>query len=225
MAKRGGVVALTAAYDKRGKRDATRAFIPEAKRFTDYWANEGYSTHVARIDNRARTRERRRQVVRALRLLPNGIKHLAIFAHGWRTGIQLGFRLSQINALVRQIDMHAVDEAPVISLYCCSTAQGGPGGDGGFADELRDALCEHGMVECRVDAHTNKGHTTRNPYVRRFEGEGSSFGSQGGRFVVRPRSRLWRPWREALRDREDPLRYAFGRMTVAEIHDWLWPIS
>ena len=225
MVERGGVVALATAYDSKGKRDATRAFLPEAKAFTGYWADEGYPTHLARIDTRARMHVRRRQVAEALGLLSGGIKHVAIFAHGWRTGIQLGFHLRHVGALARLIDVHAVDEAPVVSVYCCSTAQGGPGGDGGFADELRDAMCSHGLVQCRVDAHTTRGHTTRNPHLRRFEGEGSTHGGQGGRFIVRPRGKLWGAWKRALRDREDPLRYAFGRMDVAEIHDWLWPVS
>ncbi len=223
MAK-GGVVALTVAHDKRGKRDASRAFIPEAKRFIAYWEGEGYRTHLALINNRARVAERRRQSIDAIGEL-GLVKHVAIFAHGWRTGIQMGFRTKHVAALARHLDAVSVDDGLVVSLYCCSTAQGDTGGEGGFADELRDALCEVGLTGCRVDAHVNRGHTTRNPHVRRFEGEGSVHGGQGGRYIVRPRTKLWREWRKALRDREDPLRYAMSRMDVAEIHDWLWPIA
>ena len=218
MAK-GGVVALSVAHDKRGKRDASRAFIPEAKRFLAYWESEGLRTHLALINNRARVATRRKQVIDALGGA-GSLKHLAIFAHGWRTGIQMGFRLGHLAALGRKIAEHTVDDAPVVTLYTCSTAQGsGSGGDGGFADELRDALCREGMIECRVDGHVTKGHTTRNPHVRRFEGEGSPFGEIGGRYIVKPRGRLWWPWKQALRGPDDTFRYAYGRMSIADIHN------
>jgi hypothetical protein len=116
---------------------------------------------------------------------------------------------------------------PVVALYCCSTGAASSadayaefGGDGGFADRLRDALCVAGGVHCTVDAHTTAGHTTMNPYVRRFEGRGSRVGGVGGFDLVSPKSGdLWRRWRRALR--ETSLRYRFPVMSVAEIHDWL----
>jgi hypothetical protein len=213
----GAVIAITPWRDTKGKRDATRAFIPEAKRFTAYWHARGYEAEYHCIDNTKPNVERRRQTIEAIWSKPK-LKHLAIFAHGWRSGIQLGFRLSHMRALARAIEQVAVDDAPVVSLYCCSTAQGSTGGDGGFADELRDELCHQGLVRCRIDAHTTQGHTTRNPHMRRFEGEGSYTGGQGGWFIVRPRSKLWRAWTKALRHPDGTLRYELSRLSVPEIH-------
>jgi len=218
------VLAIAPLHDTKGKRDATRAFIPEAHRFIDYWESQGLSGRVVCVDNRATNPVRRSEMIHAI-AGTGQLRHLAIFAHGWRTGIQFGFRRNHLAALARHLDAVAVDDSLVVTLYCCSTAQGAAGGDGGFADELRDALCERGLMACRVDAHTNKGHTTRNPYVRRFEGEGSSYGGQGGHPIVRPRGKHWARWKAALRDRDDPLRYRFPQMGTAEVHDWLWAVA
>lgn len=217
------VLALTVAHNTKGKRDASRAFIPEAERFTAYWRDQGLHTRLVKIDNRKPNVHRRRQVVDAIMNEPR-VQHLAIFAHGWRGGIQMGFRMGHMRALARVIEQVAPSASPIVSLYCCSTAQGGAGGDGGFADELRDALCAEGLVDCRVDGHSTRGHTTRNPHMRRFDGEGSWIGGQGGRYLIRPRGKLWGAWKRALRDRDDPLRYRMSRMTIAEIHDWLSPM-
>jgi len=218
------VLAIAPLHDTKGKRDASRAFIPEAHRFVDYWEGQGLSGRVVCVDNRATNHVRRHELIHALGGTSQ-LRHLAIFAHGWRTGVQFGFRLNHLSALARHITAVSIDDSPVVTLYCCSTAQGDTGGDGGFADELRDALCEQGLTGCRVDAHTNRGHTTRNPYVRRFEGEGSHYGGQGGHPIVRPRGKHWARWKTALRDRDDVLRYRFPRMGTAEVHDWLWSVA
>ena len=207
------VLALTVLRDKKGKRDATRAFIPEAHKFAEHWESQGYRTRVVGIDNHANTCARRAEVINAVKSAQN-LHHFAIFAHGWRTGIQMGFRIGHLRALARQLDKVAASEKLIVTLYCCSTAQGEAGGDNGFADELRDALCGVGLDYCRVDAHTNKGHTTRNPHVRRFEGQGSPFGGAGGAYIVPPSSKNWRPWRAALRT---DLRFRFSQMTAAEV--------
>ena len=213
----GAVIALSTGKDMHGKRDATRAFIPEAKRFVAHWRARGHRGEVHLIDTRKRNVNRRKQTVDAL-WSHTRVKHIGIFAHGWRSGIQFGFRVNHVRALARAIEQVVVDDAPIVTLYCCSTAQGHTGGDGGFADELRDALCEQGLTHCRIDAHTTRGHTTRNPHLRRFEGEGSHTGGQGGAYLVRPRSRLWRAWARELRHRDATLRYEFGRLSVPEIH-------
>ena len=136
MIRGGKVVAITAGYDTAGKRDATRAFIPEAKRFTEYWRtyhfvhNDSENTAMHLIDNRKPIVERRRQTIAALRA-QSEVKHLAIFCHAWRTGLQFGFKVKHVRAFARVIEEVAIDDAPIITLYCCSTAQGDTGGDGG----------------------------------------------------------------------------------------------
>ena len=154
------------------------------------------------------------------------VKQLAVFCHGWSSGIQLchGSRVEQLAKLLRAA-MPGTN--PDVTLYCCTTGSDllastsevsgseAPGGDGGFADRLRDELCEAGAVHCQVDAHTVLGHTTRNPYLRRFEGAGVPTGGVGGHWLVTPRSKLWPRWVEAMKG---DLRWRFPTMTVGQIH-------
>lgn len=155
------------------------------------------------------------------------IVQLAIFCHGWSSGIQLvaGERVKQF---AQAIKAGLFGSARVIvTLYCCTAgsdtdpktsetaANDAPGGDGGFADLLRDALCAEGVVDCRVDAHTILGHTTRNPFVRRFEGRGSPAGGVGGGWLVTPQSALWHAWDKAV---ERQLRWEFPLLEVGAIH-------
>lgn len=220
-----GVLALAAKHNTEGKYDATRAFIPEARRFLAYWEGEGFEPHETLIDNRRSYGLRRVETEAAIAKVPH-LKHLAVFAHGWASGIQIGYRVIRAGQLADAISAVAHDDEPIVSLYCCSTGasqtQGLPGGDGGFADTLRDELCKRGLVHCRVDAHVTAGHTTRNPHVRRFEGQGSWAGGQGGSYPVRPGSGLWGAWKRALRG---TLRYQMSQLTVAEIHDQLLGIQ
>lgn len=142
---------------------------------------------------------------------------VAIFCHGWANGLQL-VPMVRIRDLAHILAEH---RAPVVTLYACSTADGpATGGDGGFADRLRDALCAAGAVACRVDAHATAGHATRNPYVRRFEGMGVATGGVGGQWIVTPKSALWGPWARALKG---DLRWEFPLLSVAEIHARLAP--
>lgn len=168
---------------------------------------------------------------------------VAFFCHGYSRGIQCGFDLSTVDDLAESISEYGGDEVRV-PLYACDTARDLDrdrkddleqfGGDGGFADELRDALCEAEAIFCRVDAHTTAGHTTRNPNDRRFEGQGSAVGGHGGYYIVpfptkelldgltknqkRKRREAWSIWRKALRT---TFRFSFPFMTTAEIHETL----
>lgn len=190
---------------------------------------------------------------------------VACFCHGWHNGIQAGIRTADIPQFVRLIcaaTKNGVDAKDVlyVPLYCCSTAASTDtpeaasetGGDGGFADTLRDVFCAQSKPWVRVYAHTTAGHTTRNPQARVFEGKGSPIGMVGGEALVRqppPKNPLWPIWRDALMskspfdrgtmtaprafvagtrgvpgpmDREH-LRFAAPFMTIAELHGALVP--
>jgi hypothetical protein len=204
------ILALAPLYNSPGKNDATGAFQPEARAFVRLHGG-AYSP----IDNHASKAAMRADVMRQIVTERPGI--LALCCHGWRTGIQFGFGLANVAELAEAIAENDGTDAPRVVLYACSTADGsGPGGDGGFADRLRDALCAAGCVECQVDAHDRPGHTTKNPFVRRFVGAGSAVGGTGGQWIVAPKSTLWRRWVAALRG---DLRLRFPLMTVAEIHE------
>jgi hypothetical protein len=200
-------------HNAHGKRDVTGAFKPEAKKFCAMTGGR-----IITFDNHVRMALRRKTVLEAIRAADEPLDCIAFFCHGWRTGIQAGFRIKDVNELALAISKDCADGI-TIPLYACSTAKGGAGGDGAFADELRDALCRHAVFNCRIDAHDRKGHAARNPYVRRFEGGGSPTGGQGGQWVVKPNSRLWTKWKNALKKTD--LRLRFPLMGVGAIHEEL----
>lgn len=197
-----------------GRKDYTGAFRPEAHALAKL--HDG--SKIVAIDVSQPPRARRQEVMNAIVTFAatnlQRIDLIAFFCHGWRAGLQLGWTLQTLPMLAGAIWAVSGD-APRVALYACSAARGGAGGDGGVADRLRDALCERGASGCQVDAHTTKGHCSRNPYVRRFEGQGSPVGGTGGQWIVMPLAPLWRPWVRALRG---PLRLRYPTMATAEIH-------
>jgi hypothetical protein len=156
---------------------------------------------------------------------------IAFFCHGWHDGIQAGIRLRQIPEFVQLVcaaTKNGVDAKGVlhVPLYCCSTAAKGEvpeaasetGGDGGFADTLRDEFCRQSKPWVRVYGHTTAGHTTMNPQVRVFEGKGSPIGGNGGEVLVRqppPKNPLWPVWRDALAGKAP-----FDRGTMTQPAAW-----
>lgn len=172
-------------------------------------------------------------------LPPLGV--VAFFCHGWASGLQAAPALALAQPIAKAIASQATTDVSV-ALYACSTAGDGkratndetsksdaPGGDGGFADRLRDELCAAGAVDCVVDAHSVAGHTTRNAFVRRFAGHGSRLGGIGGLWLVTPSSVRWRAWQRALKAahglalHSEPvtLRWRFPLMSALEIHEEL----
>jgi hypothetical protein len=196
------------AFNTKGRKDATGAFIPEAKRFLEH---HGQNESMLRlIDNTQNKAQMRKAVLRHLKeFAGHGLDGVFFFCHGWRRGIQFGFTSKNLKKLAAAI-FDACDQNPRMVFYSCDVARDSDrhraddlktmGGDGGFADEMRDALCMAGARWCRVDGHTTRGHTTRNPHVRRFEGNGSHVGGLGGYYIVpRQKKKLFKKWRELLR--------------------------
>ncbi len=182
---------------------------PEFKRQAKEWAKFCGGDVVELAVGSLKPAARYRQVSDSM-TAHKGAHHLAVFCHGWANGLQL-VPMASVKDFAKEIAW--ATDAPIVTLYACSTADGPHlGGDGGFADALRDALCKVGATGCVVDAHTTAGHTTRNPYVRRFYGAASPV---GGVWIVEPKSALWRPWVKAL---QGPFRWEFPLLTVAEIH-------
>jgi len=220
------ILVLAPLYNTGTKKDATGAFQPEALAFAKQHGVP--KAQVVWIDNHLSKPAMRKAVLGAIAkaIAENGpLEAVAIFCHGWMDGIQLGFTRANVGDLAKAIA--AVKNVCVV-LYACSTAKGdsgsaaGTAGDGGFADLLRDALCQAGAVDCQVDAHTTAGHTTKNPFVRRFQGMGSPYGGAGGFFIVSPsQKQLFAKWRKRLAGTD--LRYDFPFMTVAGIHSVLLP--
>lgn len=160
----------------------------------------------------------------------HGPTSLVFFCHGLKTKIQLGLTVNNVKAFVQFLKTlipssgsgGSVLRSPpglTVILYACSTGSGpGVGGDGGFADKLRDALCEGGFTQARVYGHETSGHTVRNPRKRIFEGRGSPVGGMGGTWIVAPGTLLFKKWQKELAKSTSSLKYRFPYMTLAAIH-------
>ena len=198
------------------RRDYSLVFKPEAEKFARVHADLDCEIHE--IDVSKNMAARRRQTMGIVNESGN-IDGIAMFMHGWSRGIQCGLRLQDVKAFAEAVADNTQcgkypEEKLEVILYCCLTAdapggdkaqqkQSGPGGDGGFADRVRDEFCKVGLPWIEVFAHTTKGHSTRNPYVRSFNGDGSPLGAVDGQWVVRPPAKgapspLWKAWRDAL---------------------------
>lgn len=211
------------------KSDMTGAFLPEALAFAKH--HQVPESQIIRVPVAGAHTSREEFVIQAIE------KHfaqssaepctIAFFAHGHRYHSQFGFgerfavnqkALRRLAKIIRSKNTGEV----IFPLYACTSATSDrtkndqvAAGDGGFADELRDALCREGATECRVIGHTTAGHTTRNPYVRFFEGSGATNGGEGGHWVVRPNGPMWKKWVAVLKT---DLRYDFCFMGLASIH-------
>ena len=205
-----------------GKSDMSGAFLPEARAFVRHHGIEPELV-IRRFPAAAAIPKRRAACVRAFDTCEQPLDLVAFFCHGWRDGLQAGFLRANVLALARLLGLHARLDAHVL-LYACETGRDadaqvdddtepGPGGDGGFADELRDA-CEALGRRVTVMGHTTAGHCVLNPFARRFA---PGCGGRGGEWYVEPESALWRLWVRALRDPRSTLRFRFPTMTPAQI--------
>lgn len=219
-------IALIPKYNsKHRKADVTGAFRPESRRFMK--AHGG--GEILTFDNRLPAKKRRAQVEGLLSQVQGKYDMLAIFCHGMPSSIQTGHKVgSQLKSLAKVI-ANGSEPWLRVSLYCCNTARNsnekqyarkkGPGGDGGFADELRDELGMLGKSGGWVDGHTVTGHTTLAPYVRRFYTTGSR--GNGGEFIVHPDSSLWKKWVKSLRAKGSRLRTDYPYMTRRQVEDYI----
>lgn len=219
-------LALHPDHDSPGKKDATGAFRPEARAFDRLHTARGAPVTTVPIDNRRGKGAMRQETLDAIRChgSPAPLGCFAFFCHGLRRSLQFGLAEPDIAEFAASIVRHGTPDVRVV-LYSCDVArdadreqeddlQPGPGGEGGFADLLADAIraAAPGWSGW-VDGHTIAGHTTKNRYVRRFRGA-----ADGGAWIVEPGSKLWRRWGDAIRGRvPSDLRLRFPLMTDDEI--------
>jgi len=194
-------------------------FRREAERFAGTLTDAGWDVTVQTFDNALAKRDRRASVNR---VIDGGTWDLlALFGHGLRSGIQTGHDVANAEDLALLLSARSARPLRV-ELYACDAARDSDrdkrddvtdavGGDGGFADALRDALAELGVTG-HVDAHAVAAHTTRNPYVRRFHMDAGS--GAGAGWLVDPKGPHWRAWRAALKG---DMRFRFPLMSADEI--------
>ena len=212
------------------RKDATRVFQPEAKRFLEY--QKMPMEKLILVDNKKNSRTMRKMILDTVEKSER-LTSVFFFCHGFKSGIQLGFNNATVKQLAKSLNCNSWHTIPFRScFYACDTARDldrdrrddleALGGDGGFADRFRDALCYEGMFHCRVDAHTTAGHASRNPNVRRFCGEGTTAGGKGGYYIVPFRSTHWTAWRMALKT---DYRFAFPFLSSEKIISYLAGIA
>jgi len=211
------------------KSDYTGAFKPEALAYKKKWDGT-----IVTFDASASMANRKKQVLDVItRAGELGVvDHFALFCHGWSDGIQAGFTRKNVSELAKALSNYTLYDVK-FALYCCSTGadpqddsmeapgtpkvDNGNPGDGSFADMLRDALCVKGAVDCSVFAHRTAGHTTQNPNVILFNGDGCAAGGYGGVMPITPKNKkAWAAWVKKLKT---PFRFEVPYMTVAEIRD------
>jgi hypothetical protein len=204
-------------HNVHGKRDAEE-FLREAHRFNHVHGIR--DVHI--FDNKSPMVRRRDTLFRQLPdVEPGTLETLALFCHGWEDGVQLGFNRRLVRDLVKRLKPACAPKLTV-ALYCCSTGMDddgttaderapGPGGDGGFADRLRDALCDAGIA-ATVFAHSTPGHTTQNPYVRVFAPDRRN----GGEWLIEPGSELWPYWRRSLQTTDLRFKFPFVSREAVE---------
>lgn len=224
------ILVLYSNTNKGKKKDATGAFIPEAlafRRFHDVPDENSFGLDLVAVPMIARRSEVYRAIHEASYQRP--IDAIAFFGHGWPDGIQFGFEREHIDELAALLCRKCSKDVKIV-LYACLTAENdkrdikhkdvGPGSDGGFADELRDAMVRNGLTQGWVDGHKSVGHTTWNPMLVRFLCEDTSdldYDGEGGAWLVAPRSEFWKRWCRELRSPRGTLRYEFSLLSELEI--------
>jgi hypothetical protein len=187
------------------KKDWKHAFRPYAKKFQK--VHEIPDSGFFEIDISASEEDRKEQVLESIKKASwdqGTLRVIAFFCHGWKSGLQLGFDLDNVSELAQRIALYSLPNV-VVPLFACSAGMDNDnltrddyedsiGGDGGFADWLRDELCWASRLKCRVMAHVGPGHTAHRPFVRYFEGNGNPYGGAGGFWVIRPWGPLWKQW-------------------------------
>lgn len=217
------MLVLAPLRDTEGKRDVTGAFLPEARALADR-----HGGTLRQIENTVPFTARRALSLREINRYVQERGALDAFAmccHGWPQGVQLGFRIEDAGLLARALaQKRSLRTEPfAVGLLCCDTARDadadraddladGPGGIGGFADTLCEAIGNLGF-HARVTAHATLGHTTSNPHVRVFD---SADRTPGGVWIVPPRSPRWVRWTRALRDTDLRLRVPFMQQDAIE---------
>jgi len=196
--------------------DFTGAFDPEAIRYGRFYASVGDDVRREKVDVSAPKAARRAQTLRFIRDA-SPFDRVALFCHGWTSGIQFGFDLGPTVEALADALVAASTNALKVALYACSTGRSdgppGDGGEGGFADSLRDLLAARGRPAATVFAHTSAGHTTRNPQCRMFA-PGCEL---GGVRLAETGSPAYEKLRKRLDSASDTLRWRLPYLTLDAI--------
>lgn len=177
----------------------TAEFTREARRFQEYWNIPDH--RVKDFSNYLGYRRKYEVLLFLNEKIEKDVKHIAIFCHGWKNGIELGFKNDDIPLLAKfTIPIYSV------ILYCCNC-----GKRGGFAERLSS---EDGKG-LEVYAHTTKGHVTMNPHVVNY----SDIGSPCNMFPIDAKHRLFDKFQKMLRNYDGELRFLYPFMNNEDLID------
>lgn len=189
---------LYTSTDRKGKHDATGAFIPEARAFEIL--HGGIFVPIPQIIPKW---ERKEKVKRYL-LSNQDIDNIIYFGHGTPRGLPgLGYTLANINQLVKLIP----STVKTIVLYACLAGKGF-----GFGDKLDTLLPPY----VKTISHLTAGHTSWNPFSE-YSGEGPN---KSGIPIIGKKDILWRKWIKALKE-DQSFRLSFPFMSSLEIRSYL----
>lgn len=202
--------------------DAGGAFIPEAINFNKHRTTLGDKVTVVPYDNNLPQGKRLESF---LKLIEDAepFDAFVYLGHGLRNGLpSAGVTQASRKRFTDLLVKKSKSKTKlIVTLFACSTAEtttGQPGGEGGFADKVRDDLVVAGFTEGWIDAHPVPGHATQNSKVRRFY-VSTEEASKGGTWLVAPGSPEFPKWKEKLNSkwRDDPFRFDFPYMTATQI--------
>lgn len=113
-------------------------------------------------------------------------KALYFLCHGTRRGLQTGHNISVLKRWKDTAEVIKAAGFNRVVLFACST--------GGGKDNLAQLLSE--QTGLPVYAHTNKGHTTKNPYAKLFT-------NGVGEYMVKPNTPEFYRWQLLLQSDQD----------------------
>lgn len=160
-------------------------FTREARKYAIHHGDSGDVVYKLGVSGKLSNRERFRKVFSTMAGVPE-CDVLAFFCHGWRTGMQHGFRWRWGARMLAQCMINM--KAKYLVLYACSCGKT----EDNFAKWIAEELFEANYKPFKVIAHATRGHTTRNPNVVLYR-------NVPGRIVYKQRLPDWGEWKEMLK--------------------------
>lgn len=214
--------------NRKNRKDATGAFIPEAKAFQKiHGVPDG---NMIPIPHDMKRHVRWSKFSFSLNfekmIIDNKLDAIVYFGHGTPRSLPL------IGAKMSPRDLHLIGNVRVakrtsadmakrivnciksdgkVILYACLAGKGF-----GFADRLDEHFADLGRPYIRTISHITAGHTSWNPNAE-YSGEGPD---RMGVPIIKKSDPLWKKWISALRSNQW-FRLSFPFMSVAEIRSRL----
>lgn len=153
----------------KGRKDATGAFIPEAKRLQKHLleTNEFYDVTMAPIKTTGVSMAKRREQVEEV-LKSDTFEHIYFLCHGYKNGIQFGYKWRWGAVKLANLVHNAGDLEPEsVTFYCCSVAKDKENFAKWVFNEMSCLKWSNNKVQ--VFGHYTAGHTTMNPRIKIYK--------------------------------------------------------